>query len=148
MLGRKQSLKGDIVLADYGPEETFNESADIEWVNKVNKTIYIYVHKNKKYELHIVLAMGTAFNEDMCTSKSCFCQLQYTENFRKVSFHANDDFLCRHCSYNALYIGNDCQNAYKRNSEGKLKLQVYCDVVIMKNKFYFTITLATVQCIF
>lgn len=35
MLGRKQSLKGDIVLADYGPEETFNESADIEWVNKV-----------------------------------------------------------------------------------------------------------------
>lgn len=38
MLGRKQSLKGEQVLADYGPEESLNESADIEWVNKVNKT--------------------------------------------------------------------------------------------------------------
>lgn len=36
MLGRKQSLKGESVLADYGPEESLNESADIEWVNKVN----------------------------------------------------------------------------------------------------------------
>lgn len=35
MLGRKQSLKGEPVLADYGPEESVNESADIEWVNKV-----------------------------------------------------------------------------------------------------------------
>ncbi|XP_076278980.1 sodium leak channel NALCN-like isoform X4 [Lasioglossum baleicum] len=34
MLGRKQSLKGDTVLADYGPEESLNESTDIEWVNK------------------------------------------------------------------------------------------------------------------
>uniref|UniRef100_T1HU44 Sodium leak channel NALCN n=1 Tax=Rhodnius prolixus TaxID=13249 RepID=T1HU44_RHOPR len=34
MLGRKQSLKGDQILADYGPEESLNESADIEWVNK------------------------------------------------------------------------------------------------------------------
>lgn len=36
MLGRKQSLKGDLILADYGPEESLNESADIEWVNKVS----------------------------------------------------------------------------------------------------------------
>ncbi|KOB72628.1 Voltage-gated ion channel, partial [Operophtera brumata] len=35
MLGRKQSLKGEQVLADYGPEESLNESADIEWVNKL-----------------------------------------------------------------------------------------------------------------
>ncbi|XP_066141608.1 sodium leak channel NALCN isoform X3 [Euwallacea fornicatus] len=34
MLGRKQSLKGEPVLADYGPDEAFNENADIEWVNK------------------------------------------------------------------------------------------------------------------
>lgn len=37
MLGRKQSLKGEPVLADYGPEESLNESADIEWVNKVKR---------------------------------------------------------------------------------------------------------------
>ncbi|XP_053680728.1 sodium leak channel NALCN [Anopheles nili] len=35
MLGRKQSIKGEPVLADYGPEESLNESADIEWVNKL-----------------------------------------------------------------------------------------------------------------
>jgi hypothetical protein len=34
MLGRKQSLKGEPILTDYGNEE-MNESADIEWVNKV-----------------------------------------------------------------------------------------------------------------
>lgn len=43
MLGRKQSLKGEPVLADYGPEESLNESADIEWVNKVNSTLLILV---------------------------------------------------------------------------------------------------------
>lgn len=47
MLGRKQSLKGEPVLADYGPEESLNESADIEWVNKViykiKNIIFIYM---------------------------------------------------------------------------------------------------------
>lgn len=44
MLGRKQSLKGDLVLADYGPEESLNESADIEWVNKVKfKLFFLYI---------------------------------------------------------------------------------------------------------
>lgn len=42
MLGRKQSLKGETMLADYGPEEALNESADIEWVNMV---ILLYVKK-------------------------------------------------------------------------------------------------------
>lgn len=35
MLGRKQSLKGEPILTDYGNELELNESADIEWVNKV-----------------------------------------------------------------------------------------------------------------
>lgn len=43
MLGRKQSLKGEPVLADYGPEESLNESADIEWVNKVNLFYIIFI---------------------------------------------------------------------------------------------------------
>lgn len=36
MLGRKQSLRGDHILGDYGLEETLNESAEIEWANKVS----------------------------------------------------------------------------------------------------------------
>lgn len=43
MLGRKQSLKGEPVLADYGPEESLNESADIEWVNKVHQETRIFI---------------------------------------------------------------------------------------------------------
>lgn len=43
MLGRKQSLKGEPVLADYGPEESLNENADIEWVNKVCVLCLSYV---------------------------------------------------------------------------------------------------------
>ena len=38
MLGRKQSLRPEPLLADYGPDEALNESTDIEWVNKVNWT--------------------------------------------------------------------------------------------------------------
>ncbi|XP_069959955.1 sodium leak channel NALCN isoform X5 [Cherax quadricarinatus] len=34
MLGRKQSLRGEHILADYGPEDTLNESSDVEWANK------------------------------------------------------------------------------------------------------------------
>lgn len=48
MLGRKQSLKGEPVLADYGPEESLNENADIEWVNKV-----IITSRVSQFELYI-----------------------------------------------------------------------------------------------
>lgn len=39
MLARKQSVKGgtEPLPADYGPDESFNESADIDWVNKVSQ---------------------------------------------------------------------------------------------------------------
>lgn len=42
MLGRKQSLKGDLILAhgDYGPEESLNENADVQWVKKVCEINY------------------------------------------------------------------------------------------------------------
>jgi hypothetical protein len=43
MLGRKQSLKGEPVLADYGPDEAFNESADTEWVNKVFLRVFMMI---------------------------------------------------------------------------------------------------------
>mgnify|MGYP006359157421 CR=1 FL=1 len=52
MLGRKQSIKQDTILADYGGnEELLNESTDVEWVNKVQKITFInrkYLMKRKK----------------------------------------------------------------------------------------------------
>lgn len=42
MLGRKQSIKQDTILADYGGnEELLNESTDVEWVNKVQEIAFI-----------------------------------------------------------------------------------------------------------
>lgn len=34
MLGRKQSLRPEPILSDYGPDEALSEHADIEWVTK------------------------------------------------------------------------------------------------------------------
>lgn len=54
MLGRKQSLKGDLILADYGPEESLNENADIEWVNKVSDVFKLktsnYISKSQIFK--------------------------------------------------------------------------------------------------
>lgn len=35
MLGRKQSLRGEHMLADYGPDDQINESSETEWASKV-----------------------------------------------------------------------------------------------------------------
>lgn len=40
MLGRRQSIRGDPSMGDYGPDELLNESSEIEWVNKVSIQIY------------------------------------------------------------------------------------------------------------
>lgn len=56
MLGRKQSLKGEHILADYGPEESFNESADIEWVNKVRN--YFFKDSYKPDVIHLVFTFN------------------------------------------------------------------------------------------
>lgn len=36
MLGRKQSIRVDIMVTDYVQDESLNENAEIDWVNKVN----------------------------------------------------------------------------------------------------------------
>lgn len=46
MLGRKQSLRPEPILADYGPDEALNESTDIEWVNKVIFTSHKCMYKS------------------------------------------------------------------------------------------------------
>ena len=31
---RKQSIRGDLALADFGPDDNLNENLDIQWINK------------------------------------------------------------------------------------------------------------------
>lgn len=73
MLGRKQSLKGEPVLADYGPEESLNESADIEWVNKVRICNAIYFLSLEK---HHILGLQHKFKK-LFVQK--YCQKQNTD---------------------------------------------------------------------
>lgn len=67
MLGRKQSIKGEPILADYGPEESLNESADIEWVNKVliedffKDLFHIAIIQNIEIQVEITSLLGIDF---------------------------------------------------------------------------------------
>lgn len=47
MLGRKQSIRVDMMASDYVQDESLNETAEIDWVNKVTK---------KKYRRVVVLS--------------------------------------------------------------------------------------------
>lgn len=62
MLGRKQSIKEN-VLTDYG-EDMLNESADVEWVNKVsrNKTFRCVQLMASTF----IVAMGPSFVKALC----------------------------------------------------------------------------------
>lgn len=51
MLGRKQSIKVENILADYGNEEMLNESADVEWVNKVR---WVWIEADQACSLETV----------------------------------------------------------------------------------------------
>lgn len=141
MLGRKQSIKGEPVLADYGPEESFNESADIEWVNKVKQSIVITrLHQRalmypsriqyvvvtttivSDYSNFCILEMGSSRDETMCPSKLDFCQLQHPQNVRKVPANAIHNFYFRYYCHVLVYGRNDSQNAHTWNIEGKQRL--------------------------
>lgn len=81
MLGRKQSLKGDMILADYGPEESLNENADIEWVNKVCGWIsWSMFTFGSRIHLMFVLAMGSTDNANVCTALIGLRVIEYTKN--------------------------------------------------------------------
>lgn len=87
MLGRKQSLKGEMILADYGPEESLNENADIEWVNKVGEEswttpiAHIYVlFMNLMNFFFLYLAMGSTDNANVCIAFIGLRVTEYTEN--------------------------------------------------------------------
>ena len=83
MLGRKQSLKGEPVLADYG-EELNNENTEIEWINKVNLLEKI-VLQLMKYLIPSIKALGEAFNATLCTDITPFSVFEHTKNIRKIS---------------------------------------------------------------
>lgn len=82
MLGRKQSLKGEPVLADYGPEECLNESADIEWVNKVKqkKEKLSNISILKLYFNNNILVLDKTIDEILCIGITCFSLFEYSKD--------------------------------------------------------------------
>lgn len=75
------SIKQDTILADYGNEELLNESADVEWVNKVRKfsnnlNLLIFILKTHSS----FPAMGSTSYEILCTSILILRMSKYTEN--------------------------------------------------------------------
>lgn len=64
MLGRKQSMKGDEVLADYGAGETLTQlgiSGDVEWVRHFLAKINYFIALNVVECLLIIRALWQVF---------------------------------------------------------------------------------------
>lgn len=45
MLGRKQSIRVDVMGTDYVQDESLNENTEIDWVNKVNSNVFFFFFK-------------------------------------------------------------------------------------------------------
>jgi len=134
MLGRKQSLKGEPVLADYGPEESLNESADIEWVNKVNGTMDWsrgkWENANSKsivslssvlfWKLFYISVMGEKVDAILRPGVVDFRLLEHPENIWESTIPSIRYLYLRSDSHVSVYRWNDRQNAYTRNTEGEV----------------------------
>jgi len=125
MLGRKQSLKGEPVLADYGPEESLNESADIEWVNKVSEA----TSKNENYKSTIfweillpISVVGKEIDATLCSGLVSFRLPEHPENLRESAVPPIRYLHLRFDSYVFVHRWNDRQDAHTRNIKGKTYL--------------------------
>lgn len=135
MLGRKQSLKGEPVLADYGPEECLNESADIEWVNKVEEmknwverwlpSFASLSHISYDYVIprNFFSVMGAQADEVLRSRIAGLCLPKYTKDFRKGTSTAVCHLCVRFGGHISFYCRDDCQDAHSWHTEG----QDYCE---------------------
>lgn len=79
MLGRKQSIKQENILADYGNEEMLNENADVEWVNKVRDFQDTPSSRFLKI-FNFFSAMGSSFDEILCFGVTFLSVSQHPKN--------------------------------------------------------------------
>lgn len=136
MLGRKQSLKGEPVLADYGPEESLNESADIEWVNMVRVEMPLIAPHPIIHNFPFA-AMGSPVDATVCTGVADIGLIEYAENIRTPSAAAVFHVRRRHNRYDPVFRRNDCQNAHARHIKSIIKVFLLCFCFVHIFFFWF-----------
>lgn len=88
MLGRKQSIRADIMAPDYVQDESLNENAEIDWVNKVN-TLTISPNENGNMDNVFLIntirlfstALGPTVDAFLRATEFTLRQSQYSKNF-------------------------------------------------------------------
>lgn len=124
MLGRKQSIKQDTILADYGNEELLNESADVEWVNKVEN--FCFYFQNTCWMLHkFFLALGSSTHEILCSCLIAVSLSQHTKDIRTISTIEVHHTLLRCFCCASLHCRNGHENFSARISEWRCKIKTY-----------------------
>lgn len=118
MLGRKQSIKAADILADYGNEEMLNESADVEWVNKVK----VELSRLPCLNFAFLLAMGSTSHEGLCFGVALLGLPEHTQDLRTLSTLEIFHVLLRHHRWRSVPDRDDCENLGARAIQGRESL--------------------------
>lgn len=109
MLGRKQSLRGEVILADYGPDESFSESTDIEWVNKVSASEAVKSVTDHK------TGLGPSILALLCAAFSGLCVSQHSVNLQQMCIPHLHHVHLRLYGHRFLHRRNDGQNPHQEH---------------------------------
>lgn len=118
MLGRKQSIKASDILADYGNEEMLNESADVEWVNKVK----VELSRPSSLNFTFLSAMGSTSHEAVRAGVALLGLPEHTQDLRTLSALEIFHVLLRHHCWCSLPDRDDCENHGARAVQGRESL--------------------------
>lgn len=127
MLGRKQSLRGELELLPYegAQEETNNESVGVDWMNKVNPITRFSLLKKSPNEELISLSMFPWFLFFLLTSAMdetaiaderfalpLFRFSKHTQDLRAISIFTPCYICLRFVYRTALYRRNGGKDSY------------------------------------
>ena len=114
VLQRKQSLRGEYTMADFGPDENLNDNADIEWVNKnwvrwvlrvcaLLSLISVSMNTPKTFEMYPVLNYVT-FVTDLIVTFLFTAEMIAKMHIRGIIQGDNPYLKDRWCQFDAIMV--------------------------------------------
>ena len=114
VLQRKQSLRGEYTMADFGPDENLNDNADIEWVNKnwvrwvlrvcaLLSLISVSMNTPKTFEMYPVLKYVT-FVIDLIVTFLFTAEMIAKMHIRGIIQGDNPYLKDRWCQFDAIMV--------------------------------------------
>ncbi|ODN05809.1 Sodium leak channel non-selective protein [Orchesella cincta] len=111
MLGRKQSLRPEPILTDYGPDEALSEHTDIEWtwvrrllrLCALASLVSVCVNTPRTFERYPPLQYAT-FATDMCVTFLFTAEMIIKMNARGLFKKPNGYFKDRWCIFDSFMV--------------------------------------------